>query len=163
MGLNPAILRNHISHEQTAWPLLHRSLLRGGGELEQGWVPSCPEATVRLGGLRVNRQARFKGLGPFRARSLDLRSCPLTFKLCQCVVCLVPDQGFRGSALRRTQLIGDTPVQTLRVQVLPREGPCLAIVWSGHLRAVFLWAEPGAQRPSGGGFLTYSGLGLQVM
>lgn len=110
MGLNPAILRSHISHEQTAWPLLHRSLLRGGSELEQRWVPSYSEATVRLGSLSVNRQVRLKGLGPFGGRSLQLCSCALAFKFCQCVVCFVSDEGIRGAALRRTKLVGDTPV-----------------------------------------------------
>lgn len=110
MGLNPAILRSHISHEQTAWPLLHRSLLRGGSELEQRWVPSYSEATVWLGSLSVNRQVRLKGLGPFGGRSLQLRSCALAFKFCQCVVRFVSDEGIRGAALRRTKLVGDTPV-----------------------------------------------------
>lgn len=109
-GLNPAILRNHISHEQTAWPLFHRRLLRGGSELEQGWVSTCAEATLRLGSLGVDRQARLTGPGPFRGRPLKLRSCSLSFKLCQRVVSLVPDEGIRGTALLRTQMIGDTPI-----------------------------------------------------
>lgn len=107
---NPAILRNHISHEQTAWPLLHRRLLRGSSKLEQGWVPTCAEATVGLGGLSVNSQARLRGLRPFRGRSLKLCSCSLAFEFCQCVVGLVPDEGIRGTALLRTQMIGDTSI-----------------------------------------------------
>lgn len=111
-GLNPAILRNHISHEQTAWPLLHRRLLRGGSELEQGWVSTCAEATLRQGSLGVDRQARLTGLGPLRARPLKLgsRSLSLSLKLCQRVVSLVPHEGIRGTALLRTQMIGHSPI-----------------------------------------------------
>lgn len=110
MGLNPAILRNHISHEQATRPLLHRRLLRGSSELEQGRVPNCAEATVRLGGPSINRQARLKSLRPFRGRSLKLCSRSLAFQFCQCVVGLVPDEGIRGTVLLRTQMIGDTPI-----------------------------------------------------
>lgn len=36
--------------------------------------------------------------------------------------------------------------------MLPWGSPYLPVVWSGQLRAVFLWTEPGPQRPSGGDF-----------
>lgn len=52
----------------------------------------------------------------------------------------------------------------------PWGGPYLAIVWSGHLRAVVLWAEPGPRGHQEVLVLTYpslvliyTSLGLQVV